>query len=43
MFKIDYRHLKFKLVYKKTFDYRHLVNKNQGCLGNVKNVHKYCF
>ena len=38
MFKIGYRHLKFKLVWKKNkkaFDYRYRVNKNQGCLGNV--------
>ena len=36
MFKIDYRHLKLNLSRKKTFDYRYLVNKNQGCLGNAK-------
>ena len=33
MFKIDYRHLKIKLVWKKKFEYRYLVNKNLGCLG----------
>ena len=37
MFKINYRHLKIKLVKKKkkTFDYRYLVIKNQACLGDV--------
>ena len=41
MFKIAYRHLKIKLVEKKTFDYRYLVNKNPRLPRKRLNVHKY--